>query len=170
MKVGVGTATAVRLISAPAWCWCEDAMYDSQNLPPILIAACDYDRLMFTALSARRRGDRNAEFLLRELLRARRCEVEELPDDVVSTNCRVTYRVSGEERRACLLVHPQDMRCRGAELSVATPLGTALRCLRVGDRMPYSSGAGPTEHEVVVEGVGRRFLSAANWRERREDL
>ena len=139
-----------------------NATYD---LPPITIASCDYDRLIFTATVAQCRGDLGAKFLLSELLRAERCEIEELPEDVVSTNCRVIYRIDGGgKQHSGLLVHPEDMKSPGAELSVTTPLGTALLGLRVGDRMPYPLAGADPEHEVVVEGVGWRFPAGIDWR------
>jgi transcription elongation GreA/GreB family factor len=141
-------------------------MYASHSLPPITIATCDYDRLMFTAADVRRLGDRNADFLLSELRRATLCDVEELPEDVVSTNCRVTYRIDGGKQHAALLVHPDDMRRTGAELSVTTPLGIALLGLRCGDRMPYPVGGADPQHEVVLEGVGWRFLDDRSSRNR----
>jgi regulator of nucleoside diphosphate kinase len=52
---------------------------------------------------------------------------------------------------------PDDLIWPGAEISVATPLGTALLGLRVGDRMSFQDDAGET-HEVFVEGIGLRFL------------
>lgn len=141
-------------------------MKASYDLPPITIATCDYDRLMFTATAARRRGDQNADFLMSELLRAKLCQVDELPDEIVSTNCRVIYRIDGSERaQDNLLVHPEDMKWPGAELAVTTPLGIALLGLRVGDRMPYPLGDRAPEHHVVVEGVGWRFLSDLSWRD-----
>ena len=61
-----------------------------------------------------------------------------LPEDVVSTNCRVIYRIDDEPKsRAHLLVHPEDLIWTGAEISVTTPLGTALLGLRIGDRMSF---------------------------------
>jgi transcription elongation GreA/GreB family factor len=78
----------------------------------------------------------------------------------------VIYRVDGSQKHhTSLLVHPEDLKWPGAELSVATPLGTALLGLRVGDRMPYPLGKGQPEHEVVVEGLGWRFLADMSWRE-----
>ena len=132
-------------------------MNATNDLPPITIASCDYDRLIFTATVARRRGNLGAQFLLSELLRARRCAVEELPEDVVSTNCRVICRMDGGgEQHAGLLVYPEDIKSPGAELSVTSPLGTALLGLRIGDRMPYPlAGADP---------VGWRFPAGIGWR------
>lgn len=133
-----------------------NARYD---LPPITLATSDYNDLLITAVFASRSADPNAGFLLSELMRASICHPDDLPDDVVSTNCRVIYRIHGRpERHARLLVHPQDLLFPGAELAVTTPLGTALLGLRVGDRMRYGASDGRPDHEVIVEEIGMRFL------------
>jgi hypothetical protein len=94
---------------------------------PITLTTSDYNNLLFTAVLARRLGDLNAEFLISELTRASVCDPDDLPEDVVSTNCRVIYRIFGEPRtHAHLLVHPKDLLFPDAELSVITPLGAAL--------------------------------------------
>ena len=81
-----------------------------------------------------------------------------LPEEVVSTNCRVIYRIDEEPTtRAHLLVHPEDLIWPGAELPVTSPVGAALIGLSVGDRMPYTESDG-SRHEVSVEGIGLRFL------------
>ena len=129
-----------------------------QELPPITLASNDYNRLLFTAMIRQKHNRRKSDFLLTELRRAKVCHPSALPEDVVSTNCRVIYRVDGElKSRAHLLVHPEDLIWPGAELSVTTPLGTALLGLRVGDSMTYVETDG-TIHEVFVEGIGLRFL------------
>lgn len=126
------------------------------HLPPITLAASDYNRLLFTAMFRQTPGGRSANFLLEELRRARVCHPGALPDDVVSMNCRVIYRIDDERKsRAHLLVHPDDLIWPGAELSVTTPLGTALLGLSVGDRMSFVEDG--TAHEVYVEGIGLRF-------------
>ena len=144
----------------------EDTMKATYDLSPITIATCDYDRLMFTATAARRRGDWNADFLLSELLRATLCKVDELPGrgrvhelpgDLQDRRRREPARQPAGP--------PEDMKWPGAELSVTTPLGIALLGLRVGDRMPYPLGDRAPEHEVLVEGVGWRFLSDMSWRD-----
>jgi regulator of nucleoside diphosphate kinase len=132
-------------------------MTTQQELPPITLAANDYNRLMFTAMMQQKHNSRASDFLLEELRRAKVCHPSALPEDVVSTNCRVIFRIDDEPRsRAHLLVHPDDLISPGAEISVTTPLGTALLGLRVGDRMPFVEDG--TLHEVVVEGIGLRFL------------
>jgi regulator of nucleoside diphosphate kinase len=126
-------------------------------LPPITLAANDYNRLLFTAMIRQKHNRRAPNFLLKELRRAEVCHPAALPEDVVSTNCRVIYRVDDEPKsRAHLLVHPEDLIWPGAEISVTTPLGTALLGLRIGDRMSFVEDG--TFHEVYVEGIGLRFL------------
>ena len=105
----------------------------------------------------RRRPHR--EFLLSELRRAALCHPDALPEDVVSTSAKVTYRLDGEgHSRAHILVYPEDLQWPGAELSVLTPLGIALLGLRVGDRMPFQTNPNGPVHEVVVEDVRFRLL------------
>lgn len=133
-------------------------MSGHHDLPPITLAASDYNRLLFTAMIRNGKRQPITSFLLDELRRAEVCHPSDLPEDVVSTNCRVIYRVDGEPKsRAHLLVHPEDLLWPGAEISVASPLGTALLGLRVGDRMPFLDENGDI-HEVYVEGIGIRFL------------
>jgi regulator of nucleoside diphosphate kinase len=128
------------------------------DLPPIILAANDYNRLLFTAMIRQKHSRRTPDFLLTELRRAEVCHPAALPEEVVSTNCRVIYRIDDEPKsRAHLLVHPDDLIWPGAEVSVATPVGTALLGLRVGDRMSFLDDDGQT-HAVFVEGIGLRFL------------
>ena len=132
-------------------------MNAQHNLPPITIATSDYNRLLFTAMMQQKHNRRASDFLLEELRRAKVCHPSALPEDVVSTNCRVIFRIDDEPKsRAHLLVHPEDLIWPGAEISVTTPLGTALLGLRVGDRMSFVEEV--TVHEVFVEGIGLRFL------------
>jgi regulator of nucleoside diphosphate kinase len=132
-------------------------MNTQQELPPITLAANDYNRLLFTAMIQQKDNRPASDFLLTELRRAKVCHPSALPEDVVSTNCRVIFRIDSEPKsRAHLLVHPEDLIWPGAEISVTTPLGTALLGLRVGDRMSFVDNG--TLHEVFVEGVGLRFL------------
>ena len=132
-------------------------MNAQRNLPPITIATCDYNRLLFTAMMQQEHNRQASDFLLEELRRAKVCHPSALPEDVISTNCRVIFRIDDEPKsRAHLLVHPEDLVWPGAEISVTTPLGTALLGLRVGDRMSFVEEV--TVHEVVVEGFGLRFL------------
>jgi regulator of nucleoside diphosphate kinase len=134
-------------------------MNTNRDLPSIMLTTRDYNDLLITAVFSSRGAEPNAGFLLSELMRASVCHPDDLPDDVVSINCRVIYRIDeSPERHAHLLVHPQDLVFPGAELSVTTPLGAALLGLRVGDRMAYGGSNGQAAHEVFVEGIEVRLV------------
>ena len=138
-------------------------MNAQHELPPITLATNDYNRLLFTAMIRQKHNRRTPDFLLAELRRAEVCHPAALPEDVVSTNCRVIYRIDDEPKsRAHLLVHPDDLIWTGAEISVATPLGTALLGLRIGDRMSFVEDEGQV-HEVFVEGIGLGFWTTVGW-------
>jgi regulator of nucleoside diphosphate kinase len=133
-------------------------MNTAVDLPQVTIATHDYNRLMSVAAMENKPRKPHREFLLSELRRAALCHPGALPDDVVSTNAKVTYRINGGRPMAHVLVHPQDLLWPGAELSVLTPLGIALLGLRVGDRMPFRTDRDGPWHEVVVEDVRFRLL------------
>ncbi len=134
-------------------------MNGTVELPRVTIATNDYNHLMSIAAMDRRQRNPHREFLMSELRRASLCHPDALPDDVVSTNAKVTYRLNGRgQPMAHVLVYPEDLHWPGAELSVLTPLGIALLGLRVGDRMPFRTSRDGPVHEVVVEDVGIRVL------------
>ncbi|WP_243369222.1 GreA/GreB family elongation factor [Microvirga solisilvae] len=134
-------------------------MNGTMRLPPVTVATHDYNRLMSVAALENYRRRPHREFLLSELRRASLCHPDALPEDVVSTSAKVTYRLDGEgHSRAHILVYPEDLHWPGAELSVLTPLGIALLGLRVGDRMPFRTNPNGPVHEVVVEDVRFRLL------------
>jgi transcription elongation GreA/GreB family factor len=124
-------------------------------LPPITIHADDYNALVLGAELARRANRPHAEFLIAELRRARLCGRGELPRNVVSKGCNVTYRLTSGGTKATRRLVFEHERAKCADgLSVATPLGTALLGVRIGDRMPFRSVSG-RDLEVVVEQIAR---------------
>ncbi|CAO4181286.1 GreA/GreB family elongation factor [Methylorubrum populi] len=130
-------------------------MHAVHELPPITVTTLDFDRLVVFGLDAYLRGDRQADFLLSELKRATVCPPRALPGEVVSVHRWVRYRLDEEPTvRGQLLVHPVDLSDMPDGLSVASPLGTALLGLRVGDRMPFHIDGTGTWHVVKVEGIG----------------
>jgi transcription elongation GreA/GreB family factor len=134
-------------------------MHATIDLPPVIVATHDYNRLMSVAAMNRHRRRLDRELLMSKLRRASLCHPDALPEDVVSTNAKVTYRLGGDRKpRAHILVYPEDLRWPGAELSVLTPLGIALLGLRVGDRMTFRTSRDGRVHEVVVEDVRFRLL------------
>jgi transcription elongation GreA/GreB family factor len=124
-------------------------------LPPITMHADDYNALVLSAELAGRANRPHARFLVAELRRARLCGREELPRNVVSMGCTVTYLLtSGEAKATRKLVFEHERAKHADGHSVATPLGTALLGVRVGDCMPFRSTSGQ-DLEVVVEQIAR---------------
>jgi hypothetical protein len=131
-----------------------------ETLPSITLSTRDYNELLFVLGFPQSMRDHNVDFLARELRRAAVCHPDYLPDDVVALNSRVVFHIKGEpEVRTCLLVHPRDLLCEATEISVLTPLGTALLGLPVGAAMPFLPPVGEPR-EVKVEGIGMRFIGA----------
>lgn len=131
------------------------------NLPPIRVPAHDYSRLMRAAQELAEQGHLLAAPLLQELHRAIVCTAEELPDDVVTLDTFVTYRMSGEDTPdKRMLIHPNDRMWPPAELSILTPVGVALFGLRAGHRMPVIGSDGSLDGCVEVEAVGPRVTGA----------
>jgi regulator of nucleoside diphosphate kinase len=131
------------------------------GLPPVMVTPHEHNRLMRTAQSLTEQAHPFAPPLLRELRRAILCSPDRLPDDVVTLDTFVTYRLADggrAERRA--LIHPEDCMWPPAELSVLTPLGLSLLGLRCGDRMPLIGADGPMDEWVEVEAVGPRVTGA----------
>jgi regulator of nucleoside diphosphate kinase len=131
------------------------------ELPSIMVTPHDHRRLMRTARELARQVHPLAVPLRRELHRAILCSRDRLPDDVVTLDRFVTYRLADggrAERRA--LIHPEDGMWPPAEVSVLTPLGLSLLGLRPGDRMPLIGSDRPTDAWVEVEDVGPRVMGA----------
>jgi regulator of nucleoside diphosphate kinase len=136
-------------------------MNDVLNLPPITVPARDYSRLMRTARELAEHCHPLAAPLLEELRRASVCTADELPDDVVTLDTFVTYRMAGEDTPdKRMLIHPDDRMWPPAELSILTPVGLALLGLRAGYRMPVIGSDGSLDGCIEVESVGPRVTGA----------
>jgi len=130
-------------------------------LPPIIVTARDHRRLMHTAEHLAEQAHPLAAPLLHELRRAALCGPDGLPDDIVTLDLFVTYRLTGEDNREKrMLIHPDDRIWPPAELSVLTPVGLSLLGLRAGDRMPVLGLPETTDACVKVEAVGPRVIGA----------
>lgn len=135
-------------------------MHTVLELPPITVTTLDFDRLVAFGLDSYLRGDHHADFLLSELKRATVCPARAVPSEVVSVHRWVHYRLDDDPTvRGQLLVHPLDLKDLPDGLSAASPLGTALLGLRLGDRMPFRIDGTGTSHVVTVEGIGGRFVN-----------
>lgn len=131
------------------------------NLPPITVTRSDHRRLIRAAHDLAKQAHPLAVPLLQELHRAAVREADEFPDDIVTLDTFVTYRLGHDgpsERRA--LIHPDDRVWPPAEVSVLTPVGLSLLGLRVGNRMPLLGADGSPGACVEVEAVGPRVVGA----------
>ena len=130
-------------------------------LPPITVTARDHRRLMHTAECLAEEAHPRAAPLLHELRRAALCAPDELPEDVVTLDMFVTYRVTGEDKlEKRMLIHPDDRMWPPDELSVLTPVGLSLLGLRAGDRMPLLCAEAAEGACVEVKAVGPRVTGA----------
>ena len=127
------------------------------RLPPITLPETDYNRLILATAFAERAGSPAADLLAAEVRRAHVCRPSELPDDVVATGCRVSFRLNDNPRSLIrLLVHSEQLAWPGAEISVTSCLGAALVGLREGDRMPFHDENGVPQ-SVQVDKIWLRI-------------
>jgi regulator of nucleoside diphosphate kinase len=121
--------------------------------PSILVSWLDMDRLdrMLDSLPAGQANARDA--LLDELGRAGLAEPWEMPPDVVTMNSRVRFCFDGSEQEVTMtLTYPKDMNGDPEQLSILTPVGTALLGLKVGDSISWERPDGAL-FELSVRGI-----------------
>lgn len=84
-----------------------------------------------------------ADLLEEELSRAAVVHDEELPGDVVSMNSTVKFQdLEGGKETVVTLVYPPDSDIENNQISILTPVGSALIGLRVGQVIdwPFPQG------------------------------
>ena len=104
----------------------------SRALPPVIIPAPDYARLERLARAAWSDQHPTARFLLSEIRRARVVDDTVCRDDIVTLNRWVTYRLDLGRYESRILVHPEDYVSSEFQLSVLSPVGTALIGIKKG--------------------------------------
>ena len=124
----------------------------SMALPPVILPKPDYARLERLARRAWSDQHPTARFLLSEIRRARVVDDSVCREDIVTLNRWVTYRLDLGRYESRILVHPEDYVSSERQLSVLSPVGTALIGIKVGDRMPYLSIEGAF-HVVIAVSV-----------------
>lgn len=111
--------------------------------PSITVSWLDLERIerLLDRLPAAQARARDS--LLEELGRADMVEPWEMPTDVVSMNSRVRFCFAGSSEEFTLtLSYPKDMQDDAEQLSVLTPVGTAMLGLRVGDSIAWQRPGG----------------------------
>jgi regulator of nucleoside diphosphate kinase len=121
--------------------------------PEIFISRSHHKHLKRVVAEAFRNRDRIAPFLSAEVRRAALCDDGSLSEDRVAPNRQVSYRLDcGPATRYRTLVYPGDLLDDAGQISLLSPIGTALLGLREGDQMLVflpESGF----HKLYVEGV-----------------
>ena len=121
--------------------------------PQLFIARSQHKHLKKIIAEAFRNKDRIAPFLSAEVQRAVLCDDKALPADRVGLHCQVSYRLDwGPATAYRTLVFPEDLHDEDRQISLLSPIGTALLGLRKGDQMlVFLPETG--FHKLYVEGV-----------------
>lgn len=122
------------------------------TLPGITISSLDADRLEKLLETTQDREFAGKENLEAELLRANIVAPEAMPDNVVSMNSTVRFRVkSTGEVFTRTLVYPKDMDDLESKISILAPVGSALLGLEQGSSIDWPSPAGGNLSVVIEE-------------------
>lgn len=122
------------------------------TLPGITISSLDADRLEKLLETTQDRDFAGKENLEAELLRANIVAPEAMPDNVVSMNSTVRFRVkSSGEVFTKTLVYPKDMDDLGSKISILAPVGSALLGLEQGTSIDWPNPAGGKLSVVIEE-------------------
>jgi transcription elongation GreA/GreB family factor len=122
------------------------------QLPDVTIPFSQRKPLKRLVAEAFSKKDRVAPFLSAELRRANFCEDDALAGDIVAVGRHVSYRLGwGPPTSYRTLVYPEDLHDDEREISVLSPIGTALLGLKVGDRT-----------QVFLEPKGFQVLQVEN--------
>ena len=97
------------------------------------------------------RSWRAVEFLVRELMRASVVLDDEIPSDVVTMRCRVTFRDGDHAPETVTLVYPGESHVYEDSLSVLTPLGAALLGLSTGQSISFPKPQGGMRTVTILE-------------------
>lgn len=117
--------------------------------PEIVIRATDEDRLAELANSLLDSRPELGEELLAELARARLATDAALPADSVQMGSTVTYEAEGRTRQVTL-VYPAQANIDSGCISVATPIGTALLGLVVGQSIEWTARDGRRQQLTIL--------------------
>ena len=125
--------------------------------PQIILSSEDYERLAALAHAARSRMPNLAADLAEEIGRADVHTKGRHPQHVVCMNCEVEFRddTTGKVQKVTL-VYPNEADISKCQVSVLTPVGTALIGLREGYSMTWETPAGETRQLTVLAVRERR--------------
>ena len=106
------------------------------SLPELFIGRSEQKHLKRLVADAFRNRERLAPFLSAEVRRAAYCDDRALPENRVALGRQVSYRLDwGAPSPHRTLVYPEDLQDSATEISLLSPIGTALLGLSQGDEM-----------------------------------
>lgn len=121
-----------------------------KTLPTIVVSANDHARLSHVAQAALRTAPEVADYLLRELDRARIAQSS--PGRYVEMGSHVAFRDNETGRvRSIQLVYPPEADPQAGRISVITPIGAALIGLSEGQTIPWIGRAGENRTLTVLK-------------------
>ena len=117
-------------------------MLNSTVRPRKTVTNQEYHELVVQALTGSGHTAEDNDNLFYELDRARVVPASELPSDLVQMGSWVCFRDEEGATHAGTLVYPQQVHSKVGQISVLTPVGTALFGLRAGQEISYRSRTG----------------------------
>ena len=118
----------------------------------IIISTLDAERLEKLLESLPHNAFPGKESLEAELSRADVVEPEDIPENVVTMNSTVRFRVeSSKEEFTLTLVYPKDLDGSGSKISILAPVGGALLGLSQGDTIEWPKPGGGLLHVRIEE-------------------
>jgi RNA polymerase sigma-70 factor (ECF subfamily) len=140
-------------------------MTDFNGLPQIALTIADRERLERLVIASLERFPTTADYLAREIERARIIEPDQAAEDLVVMGSCVDFRddVTGQVRRVTL-VYPGEADVSSGKISVMTPVGAALIGLSKDQSIEWQTPGGEwrsltvlsvieTRNVVVTDGV-----------------
>jgi regulator of nucleoside diphosphate kinase len=120
----------------------------TETLPAIVLRPGDFTRLDQLASAAEHALPDVAEYLGRELDRAK--VVPTVGADVVAMGSRVVFKDDAEHVHDVILVYPEEADMEKGRLSVLTPVGAALIGLSVGQSIRWRTRNGEERTLTVL--------------------
>jgi RNA polymerase sigma-70 factor (ECF subfamily) len=132
------------------------------SLPDIALTIADRERLERLVIASIEHFPTTADYLAREIERARIIEPHQAADDLVLMGSCVDFRddVTGQVRRITL-VYPHDANVSAGRISVMTPVGAALIGLSKGQSIEWQTPGGEWRSLTVLS-VTRASMEARN--------
>jgi len=119
--------------------------------PNIVISKLDLARLEKILDNLSYEQFPNIDDLIDELNRAKIVEPNKVPDNVVTMNSEVRFKViSTDKEFSMTLVYPKDASGNNDKISILAPVGSALLGLKEGDNISWPKpGGGSIEVQII---------------------